>query len=384
MRNKIVLLMILVLMSLSMELFSQTLCGNPVIVNDSLFANQAYRRGLDLLDAGCAWSITTGHSDIIVGVIDEEFNTIHEDLNDKFIGVDGSSFYRPNIYHGTSVSSCVAAATNNNKGIASIGYNTRVKGYRAGSGLYDVREFWPALEKAYQDGVKIINVSYAGMNAMNLQSLRRMLNNGLVLVVSAGNTVTSTSHSAYANIPGVINVSGVNPNDSAGPTNHARNQWVDVCALSESVAVCTLGNRYRLAAGTSYAAPQVAGVAALMRSVNPGLSSSDIENIIKQTTDPIKDAGQYPGLVGTGRVNAYKAVKAALCAPSSSSSTPKVYSKTLTAADKYEAVGSNILHVSNTTVKSNAKLALNACSKITITAPFTVEQGASLDVRVGP
>lgn len=46
-----------------------------------------------------------------------------------------------------------------------------------------------------------------------------------------------------------------------------------------------------------------------MRSVNPCLSPSEVEYILKQTCDPITDNSSYLGLVGAGRLNAYKAVK---------------------------------------------------------------------------
>jgi hypothetical protein len=48
-----------------------------------------------------------------------------------------------------------------------------------------------------------------------------------------------------------------------------------------------------------------------MYSINPCLSTADVKAILKSTTDPVVDAANYPGMVGTGRVNAYKAVKKA-------------------------------------------------------------------------
>jgi hypothetical protein len=48
-----------------------------------------------------------------------------------------------------------------------------------------------------------------------------------------------------------------------------------------------------------------------MYSVNPCLTPSWVQDILKNTTDPIVDAADYPGLVGTGRLNVYKAVLAA-------------------------------------------------------------------------
>ena len=102
-------------------------CDNPVSINDAWIVNNLINNdALDLLNAQCAWTITKGNSDIIVAVIDTEFETIHEDMINTFVSTVGTQTYPMN--HGTSVSSCVATGTNNNKGIAGIGYNTRVKG----------------------------------------------------------------------------------------------------------------------------------------------------------------------------------------------------------------------------------------------------------------
>jgi len=281
-------------------------CTNSVTINDP-FPLPTNKNALDLLNAQCAWTITKGDPNIVVGVIDTEFETTHEDLVNTFIGVVGSQTYPQN--HGTAVSSCVATGTNNNKGIAGIGYNTRIKGYHA-----DSETLWNNIWQAYQDGIKIINVSWIGIGSYpNLLAVQEMTTNGVVLVVAAGNFPNEIYHSTYADIPGVINVSGVDSNNYHETTGHAHNQWVDVCALSYYVAVCKPGNTYGTSSGTSFAAPQVAGVAALIRSVNSNLSPADIENIIKSTTDPIADAYLFPGLLGTGRVNAYKAVLDALC-----------------------------------------------------------------------
>lgn len=291
------------------DYYELAVCSNPVAINDTwIVNNQINNDALNLLDAQCAWTITKGDPNIIVAVIDTEFETAHEDLVNTFAGVISTSPAYPQ-NHGTSVSSSVACGTNNNKGIAGIGYNTKVKGYQVNSSTSNL---WSNIWQAYLDGIKIINVSWTGIGSYpNLLAVQEMTDNGVVLVVAAGNTPTSTSHSAYANIPGVINVSGVWANNHHDGTNHAHNQWVDVCALSKNVAACVPGNTYSTVSGTSFAAPQVAGVAALIRSINGNLSSGQVENIIKSTTDPIADAHLFPGLLGTGRVNAYKAVQAA-------------------------------------------------------------------------
>ena len=378
------------------DYYELAVCNNPVAINDEwIITNRINNNALKLLDAQCAWTITKGDPNIIVAVIDTEFETTHEDLTNKFIGIVGTQTDPTN--HGTAVSGCVTAETNNNKGIAGIGYNTRVKGYHtSGSDL------WNKIWQAYQEGIKIINVSWTGIGSYpNLLAVQEMTNNGVVLVVGAGNIPSHVgSHQAYANIPGVINVSGVDSkNTHSGVLNSfgINNQWVDVCTLSSNVAVCTPGNTYSSGYGTSFAAPQVAGVVALIRSINGNLSPAEIENIIKSTTDSIADAHLFPGLIGTGRVNAYKAVQAA-CTPmpttfNFTNQPPVTVDKTVTYCKNINVqnitvtngakltiqAGGSII-VQGVTVNNNSKIILDANGEVNIISDFDVQIGSEFEI----
>jgi subtilisin family serine protease len=279
-------------------------CDNPIQINDTWIANNWLNNyALELLDAQCAWNITTGNSNISVGVIDTEFDVDHEDLENQIISVDGTQTYFQD--HGTLVSSCVAAETNNNKGIAAIGYNTKIKGYCANS-----QTLWNQIWKAYQDNVDVINVSWTGIGAYpNILAVEEIVDNGTVLIVAAGNSPNATCHSAYADVSGVINVSGVDHNNYHQPTGHAHNEWVDVCVMSTNVSVCKPNNSYGGGWGTSFAAPQVSGVVSLMLSIMPCLTPEEIENILKFNAVPIEDGGNYPNELGAGRVDAYRLLK---------------------------------------------------------------------------
>ena len=285
------------------DYYVPTSAGTVPISDPWIANNWINNNALDLLNAQFAWTITTGDTNIIVGVVDTEFETTHEDLINTFVGVDSGR--SSNDIHGTLVSSCVAVGTNNNKGIAAIGYNTKIKGYHA---TINAQTVWNGIWAAYQDGIKIINVSWSGIgSAVNDSLVRVMIDDGVVLVLSAGNTPYAWYHSLYADIPGIINVSGVDANNNHY-ANFAKNPHVDVCALSTNVAVCMPGNTYGIIDGTSFSAPQTAGVVALLRSIDSNLSPAEIENIIKATASPIADAHLYQGLIGTGRVNAYGAL----------------------------------------------------------------------------
>ena len=130
---------------------------------------------------------------------------------------------------------------------------------------------------------------------LTVAAAQEITENGTTLVLAAGNTPTSTSHSTIADIPGVILVSSINP-DNNYYTEHARNQWIDLCAPGVSIVTTNVNNDYIIAWGTSLAAPFVTGTVALMLSVNPYLTPAQIETIIKNTTQPINNANEYVGL----------------------------------------------------------------------------------------
>ena len=83
----------------------------------------------------------------------------------------------------------------------------------------------------------------------------------------------------------------------------------NLCASGSCYQDEHLVNGYHLIGGTSFAAPFVAGVAALMLSVNPRLTAVEVKELILNNVD---DVSQLHGLCSSGgRLNGYKAVRAA-------------------------------------------------------------------------
>ncbi|MEC8444381.1 MAG: S8 family serine peptidase [Pseudomonadota bacterium] len=141
---------------------------------------------------------------------------------------------------------------------------------------------------------------------------------GSVVVVAAGNENTNASGSVPANCNNVITVASLGVDGSrASYSNYG--SVVDVAApgggngdgiLStvDSGTQGRAGASYAKYQGTSMAAPQVAGVVALMRSANPALSPADIETILKDTARPFTGTCNQ---CGTGLVDAHAALLAA-------------------------------------------------------------------------
>ena len=363
-------------------------CNNPYPINDLKIIDGTFTNyAIELINAQCAWDITKGNPDIVVAVADTDFEQTHEDMENQMVHLSGP--ISAGNHHGILVAGVACAETNNNKGICGVGYNSKAAGYRIDHYIDSDGSVWAsssacikdAIWAAYLDGRPVINVSWGG-TGLNTIAAQEITENGTTLVLAAGNSATSTDHSGIANIPGVINVSGVDANNThfgtfaPRPGTVAHNQWVDVCALAINVTTCYPGNRYGLGyRGTSFAAPQVAGVVALMRSINNCLSPAEIENMIKATADPIADEHPlYSGQLGAGRVNAYKAVMAA---------GTREYTNTTISGIKNLSAG-YAFNLHNVTIGSNSNVNLTARKEVIIDGTFEVPLGSEFSINIDP
>ncbi len=271
-------------------------------------------------------------------MVDNNFDISHEDLNGQI--VQHFEANPSNASHGTLVAGTVAAKTNNNVGIAGIGYNTKLITSERGMSGNEV------LLISQLPGVRIINMSWVGScsySPIMAELYSEIWNSGVVLFAAAGNTATcgSPTNSAYvypASYDDVISVTSlghiypVGTNDPIvgrrnwkdvhqiviGEINNTQthNDKVDICAPGYLVPVLYNNNTYGATYGTSIASPMVAGVAALMLAVNPNLTPDQVRDILKNTADDIYHIPAnfpYIGQLGTGRVNAYRAVLTAKC-----------------------------------------------------------------------
>lgn len=265
--------------------------------------------------------------------------------------------------HGTGLASLVAAETveigqSFNGDMASIGWNTRVMFSQRN--LQTITASAPTAIYFYSSAevqclyastvmnAKILNISWSsGFDASNYDTIvtyfenefqssllieKEILDNGTTVIRAAGNDGNANGGRQYPfsgrEDERVIVVSSTGSDDkhfntlSNGNNTNSHYSEVDLCAPGYRI-YCARPSTYLdgtpvpssilygLPGGTSQSTPIVVGTAALMYSVNPCLTPSWVQDILKNTTDPIVDAADYPGLVGTGRLNAYKAVLAA-------------------------------------------------------------------------
>jgi serine protease len=338
------------------------------IPNDTLWNN--YQWSHPMINLPQAWDITVGDSSVVVAVPDTGVLLQHPDLQNKFVqgydfvasrfaeldsdlGIDpnpndpGDQFPGGSSFHGTHVAGIIAALSNNNEGIAGVGWQTKIMPIRVlgkgGAGYdYDIEQgIRFAVGLPNDSGIipnkhaDIINLSLGGgLFSSSLQQLMTEVHHlGIFIVASSGNANIDIPMFP-ASLEGVISVGALDMNKQrAFYSNYGRD--LDIMApggdSSEDLdgngmpdgILSTIGDdrnsgplglefAYRPESGTSMAAPHVAGVISLMKAVNPALTPQNFDDLLKsgQITDNLGPDGRDDEF-GYGLINAQKAVLAA-------------------------------------------------------------------------
>lgn len=301
---------------------------------------------LELIKARHAWDLLSQSSNTItIGIADNAFNPIHEDLSENILSYEGGTNTNDPNAHGALVTGFVVADTDNNIGIASIaGANTKVRFKSGGlSSLLDLIENYP--------DVKVVNASWGSCTYnQDIQDMYQSIwqEKGVITVASAGNGASPTTcantnedyyyPASYDYVISVSSVAHINPRGFVHPqygifdwkdlhnTNpeifpdtdytHQHNDKVDIVAPGYAVITTNNANSYRGTSGTSFSSPMVAGAAALILSIRPDLTPDQVETILKNTADDIywiPENQPYLGKLGAGRLNLYRALKTTEC-----------------------------------------------------------------------
>ena len=281
-----------------------------VTPNDSDFSSQYYLRQIN---APKAWGTTKGNS-LVVGVLDTGVDASHPDLDGKIYGDENllPEDKSDSIGHGTEVSGIIAANTNNKQGIAGISWNTKILPIRITDeyGQARVSTVVEALDRAYDQGVKIVQISLSTNQFSQVlkDAVEEANDRGMLIISSAGNTGEREVRYPAA-FEGVIGVGAVNSAKRI-ESYSTLGDHVSIVAPGASVYTTSLYSGYASVTGTSFAAPQVAGTAALIWSVAPNISSSDVRQILFQSAQDLGEPGK-DFVYGNGLLNTEAAVNLA-------------------------------------------------------------------------
>lgn len=285
--------------------------------------------------------------DLVAAVIDTGIDAGHRDLDDgKVLAfhdlVNGRTAPYDDNGHGTHVAATVAGDGEggpDGRGVAPGAglVGVKVLDAQGGGNLQDVIAGieW-VVENRAAHGIEVINLSLGasgcadGTDATS-QAVERATAAGLVVVVAAGNEGPGTcTVGTPAAAPGALTVGAMSdtavggfalaPFSSRGPTADGRVK-PDVVGPGVAVRSAQAGTAtgYVTMDGTSMATPFVAGLALLMREVNPGLTPADIKDAMRSTAvdwargGDNRTAGTTGADVdyGAGRLDGHAALRAA-------------------------------------------------------------------------
>jgi hypothetical protein len=282
-----------------------------MIPNDYYYS---YQWHLPKIQCPEAWDLTLGTTNIVVAVLDSGVESTHPDLAPVLLpgwnALDNNTDTRDVTSHGTFVAGAAAALGQNSIGVASVAWGCRVMPIRVTdtNGYTSSALLASGLTYAADNGCKVANMSFRTTTSLTLSNaLVYFRSKGGVVTASAGNEGVAD---ASPNDPNLIIVGATDSGDLLASFSN-QGAFVDLVAPGVSVASTGRNGSYGTTSGTSMSAPIVAGVAALVFSANPALTPAQVGQILTSTADDLGTPGWDQGY-GWGRVNAYRAVQAAL------------------------------------------------------------------------
>lgn len=332
--------------------------ANMSSTKDAYSSYQWYLNKNTGINAYEAWNLldSMSHSKVKVGVIDSGVNNSLDDLktnlkwandNNKHVTIDSvtgamTSGISDSVGHGTHVTGLIGATSNNNIGIsgAAAGNKNDIVDVIVVDALNDDEngfytiDMVSAIEYLQSLGVKVINMSLGRYGSADEhftyddyvlhQSVYNAYSNGVTIVAAAGNENTSSfvTPSDYIETIGVVSIDGNNTKSNFSNYNKhkdiaAPGGKFDLSSELQGVGlVSTYGanlcqndecNWYEYVSmqGTSQAAPLVTSVVAMMYSVYPNLTPSEIKNIISMNADDLGTPGKDV-YYGYGKINPVK------------------------------------------------------------------------------
>ncbi len=324
---------------------------------DALYERQ--QTYLSAVHAPEAWDVETGDPGVIVAVLDTGVDITHPDLsgriwsnpNDAVVnGIDDDGNYCTDDAHGCAVvaiapgGACASAIDGNIADDA--GHGTFVAGIIAanadGRGIVGVArgvtimpvkvldcqgrgttiELAQGILYAAENGARVINISLGGnVNSVFMQEALRIAHDdyAVVIVAASGNSGQAgvTYPARYENVIAVGAAAAGDPGKRASFS--AYGPEIDVVAIGEGVIGtmsaafcdeflrCLDEDGYAEGDGTSFSAPQVSGLAALILSRRPATTPDGMLQILKATADAVPP-GEQPDWAGAGRINMLNAL----------------------------------------------------------------------------
>jgi subtilisin family serine protease len=276
-----------------------------------------------------AWDFSTGEG-VVIAVIDTGINVYHPQFAGRISPVSYDSYRRlvgvhhvhDDLGHGTNVAGIAAAASNGNTSGTAPGAEIMViKSNDPNEGSFPGAAILRGINYAVDNGADIINLSFgrefvdengnSNYNELEHQVIRNAVESGVTVVAAAGND--GVWGAAYpAAYPEVIAVSATRRGFEFDDDYSNFGPQVDIAAPGSRIRTTSRNGGTVTVSGTSMAAPNIAGVAALIKAANPDYTVWDIKQALYSTTRGNDGNGTRCDFLGFGIVDSGRAVESAL------------------------------------------------------------------------
>lgn len=301
-----------------------------------------------------AWKTTKGSASISVAVLDEGVDTLHEALQAAvksqrdFIGNQATAMPSGNDAHGTA---CAGIICSRDQTISGIAPKVQLIAARiamddgSGNWLYEDFATADAIDWCWREGADVLSNSWGGglpsdVVTRAFQRARTLgrQGKGAVVVIAAGNAEKQIDFPG--SLPGFVVVGASNEKDQRktkksddsepfwgsnfGDTLGLLAPGINIATtdISGKAGYSDNSNFTETFNGTSAATPHVAAAAALVLSVDPTLTASQVRGILLSTAKKLKNQTKWTPEEGEGRLDVAAAVKAAAAPQTSPTGQP--------------------------------------------------------------
>ncbi len=291
--------------------------------------------GLKKISAEKSWAISKGNKEIVVADIDTGVDYNHPDLTNNIwrnpnpsnendlVGFDfanNDSLPFDDMGHGTHTAGTLGAVGGNGVGISGVSQKVSIMilKFLAASGSGTTSDAVKSIDYAVKNGARVLSNSWGGKvdkkeepeNRALIEAIQRAHKANVLFVAAAGNDGANNDeipvYPAAIDLPNILTVASSNDSDRRSFFSNFGPKTVHVAAPGSNIYSTIPGGKYTQFSGTSMACPHVAGLAALILSVNPDLTAEQVKSIIMDTVDPLP---AFEGKIVTGgRVNAAAAL----------------------------------------------------------------------------